>query len=82
MNANHFMSAKIFEEEVNSPLKGEFEKHPSKKKSNPFRSAIVNFFAIRKPSKKIICNKKCLLRIWGFLLLKIICPCNLLKVYG
>ncbi len=52
MNANHFIIAKIFEEEVNNPLKGEFEKHLAKKRSNPFGSAIVNFFAIKRLPQK------------------------------
>ncbi len=44
VNANHSIITKIFEDEVNSPLKGEFEKHLAKKRSNQFGSAIVNFF--------------------------------------
>jgi hypothetical protein len=52
VNANHVIIAKIFEEEVNSPLKGKFDKHFAKKRSNPFGNAIVNFFATKKPSQK------------------------------
>jgi hypothetical protein len=36
VNANHFIIAKKFEKEVNSPLKKEVGKQPTKKKSSAF----------------------------------------------
>ncbi len=48
MNAKHFSIAKKFEEEVNSPLRGEVET-PCQKNLNPYGSAIVNFFATKDP---------------------------------
>jgi hypothetical protein len=42
MNANHFIIAKKFEEEVNSPLRGEVET-TCQKNSNPSRSACQVF---------------------------------------
>jgi hypothetical protein len=44
VNANHSIIVKMFEEEVNRSLKGEVEKQPTKKRLNPYRSAIVFFF--------------------------------------
>jgi hypothetical protein len=58
VNVNHFIIAKIFEEEISTPLKGEFEKHLAKKRSNPFGDAIVNFFATKKPSQKYHMQQK------------------------
>jgi hypothetical protein len=48
VNENHFIIAKKFEDEVNSPLKGEVET-TYQKNSNPYESAIVNFFATKDP---------------------------------
>jgi hypothetical protein len=36
VNANHFIIAKMFEKEVNNPLKREVGKQPTKKKSSTF----------------------------------------------
>jgi hypothetical protein len=36
MNVDHFIIAKVFEEEVNNPLRGKMDNLPAKKKSNPF----------------------------------------------
>jgi hypothetical protein len=54
----------MFEQDVNNPLRGEVERQLVKKKSNPLGNAIVNFFAAKKSFRRIICNKKCLLKIW------------------
>jgi hypothetical protein len=43
VNVNHFIIAKMFEEELNSPLKRKMEKQFGKKRSNPCGNAIVNF---------------------------------------
>jgi hypothetical protein len=43
VNANCSLIAKMFEEEVNRSLKGKMEKPPTKKRLNPYGSAIVNF---------------------------------------
>jgi hypothetical protein len=51
VNANHFIIPKKFEEEVNSPLKGEVET-TCQKTSNPYGSAIVKFFATKDPFHK------------------------------
>ncbi len=83
VNANHYIIAKMFEEEINNQLKWEVRKQPIEKiKSNTYNSVIVNFLLPNNLSKRIICNKKCFLKIWACWLLKIICPCNLLKVIG
>jgi len=49
VNANHSIIAKMFEEEMNSPLKGKVEKQLAKKRSNPCGSVIVKFFATKYP---------------------------------
>ncbi len=51
MNANHFIITKKFEDEVNSPLRGEVEA-TCQKNSNPYGSAIVKFFATKDPFHK------------------------------
>ncbi len=70
MNANHSIIAKIFEEEVNSPLKGEFEKHLVKEISNPFGNAIVNFFATKEASQKYHMQHKMFCKDMGLLIIK------------
>jgi hypothetical protein len=45
------LTTKKFEEEVNSPLKGEMET-TCQKNSNPYGSAIVKFFATKDPFHK------------------------------
>jgi hypothetical protein len=45
---------KMFEEEMNNPLKGEREKRPTKKNKNPYGNAIVNFDVAKFFSKRII----------------------------
>ncbi len=47
VNANHSIIAKLFEEAINSPLKGKVEKKPAKKISNPSSNVIVNFFVVK-----------------------------------
>jgi len=47
VNANHSIIAKMFEKEVNSPLKGKVEKQLAKKRSNPCGNAIVTLFATK-----------------------------------
>jgi hypothetical protein len=32
VNVNHFIIAKLFEEEINSPLKGKVEREPTKER--------------------------------------------------
>ncbi len=65
MNVNHFIIAKMFEEEVNNPLRGKVDKLLAKKKSNLSRIVIVNFFyyPISFP-KRLYVAKNIFLRIW------------------
>ncbi len=46
MNVDHSIITKLFEKEINSPLRKEREKQ------NPSNSVIVNFFYAKKPFKK------------------------------
>jgi hypothetical protein len=50
VNANHLIIAKVFEEEINSPLIGKVKKQLPKKKSIPFSNVIIKFFVAKKPS--------------------------------
>ncbi len=52
MNANHFIIAKLFEEVINSPLKGKMERQLAKKISNPSINVIVNFFVAKNHFQK------------------------------
>ncbi len=47
LNANHSTIAKLFEEAIDSPLKGKVEKKPSEKISNPSSNVIINFFVVK-----------------------------------
>ncbi len=47
VNANNSIIAKLFEEAINSPLKGKVEKKLAKKISNPSSNVIVNFFVVK-----------------------------------
>jgi hypothetical protein len=46
VDANHFIIAKIFEEEIKDPLRREVERQPTKKQIDIY-SAIVNSFATK-----------------------------------
>jgi hypothetical protein len=74
VNSNHYTIAKLFEGKINIPLKGGIRRQPTKK--------ISIFLLPKNLSNAIICKRNCFLKIWTCLLLKIIYPCNLLKVYG
>jgi hypothetical protein len=39
----------MFEEEMESPLKGKMEKKPTKNRPNPSSNPIVNFFIVKNP---------------------------------
>jgi hypothetical protein len=47
VNINNSIIAKLFEEAINSPLKGKVEKKLAKKISNPSSNVIVNFFVVK-----------------------------------
>jgi hypothetical protein len=47
VNTNNSIIAKLFEEAINSPLKGKVEKKLAKKISNPSSNVIVNFFVVK-----------------------------------
>jgi phage regulator Rha-like protein len=52
VDANHSFIAQMFEKEVNSLLKSIEERHVSKKRTNPSRGLIFNFFSIKDTFKK------------------------------
>jgi hypothetical protein len=49
VNVNHSIIAKMYEEDLNSPLKRKMEKQLGQKRSNPCGSAIVKFLATKYP---------------------------------
>jgi hypothetical protein len=46
---NHFIIAKVFEEEINSPLIRKVKKQLAKKISIPSNNVIINFFVAKRP---------------------------------
>ncbi len=52
VNANDFITANMFEEEINNLVRGKVEKQLAKKKSNTSNNAIVNFFVTKEPFQK------------------------------
>jgi hypothetical protein len=44
VSINHSIIAKMFKEEMNSPLKGEEARKPTKKRPNVFGNSIFKFF--------------------------------------
>ncbi len=56
---NHSIIAKMFKEEMNSPLKGEEERKPTKKRPNIFGNSIFKFFQLqRNLSRNMIWKEK------------------------
>ncbi len=66
-NANHFIIAKMFGEEMNSSLKGEMKKQLVKKRLlNPFASLIFNFLNQTSFPKRSYGTKIIFLKIWAY----------------
>jgi hypothetical protein len=63
VNVDHFIIAKLFEDEMNNPLRGKMDKLFAKKKSNPSGSAIVNSFVTKNTFQKDYMWPKNFLRI-------------------
>lgn len=49
MLSNHSKIAKVFEKEVNNPIREELKKQPTKKGPNLFGVVIFNFFVAKDP---------------------------------
>jgi hypothetical protein len=82
VDANHAILVKIFEEEVNFPLKNILEKQPTKKRPNVSNFKISEFFGAKDPFKKDVVQQKQFFQDLAFWLLKIISLFNLLKTLG
>jgi hypothetical protein len=52
VSINHLIIAKMFKEEMNSPLKGEEERKPTKKRPNIFGNSIFKFLTTKESFKK------------------------------
>ncbi len=58
VDTNHVLIVKIFEKEVNGPIKKTFEMQLAKKKPNVSSNAISKLFIIKNPFKKDDVQKK------------------------
>jgi hypothetical protein len=67
VNANHFIVAKMFEEEIYNPLKKKSGEITSQKSLDPLVTQFSNFLVPKIFSKRIICNRNCSLRIWAYI---------------
>ncbi len=63
MLSYHSKITKVFEKEVNNPIREELKKKPTKKRPNLFGVVISNFFAAKDPFKKMMCNRNNLWKI-------------------
>jgi hypothetical protein len=81
VNVNHFMIAKFFEEEVNSPLKGKMEKYFTIKQSNPSDNVII-FFYQRSFLERSYATTKKVLEDMGLLIVKNRLPMQFVEVRG
>jgi hypothetical protein len=52
VDVDHFLITQRFEEEVNSLLRGDHERQPSKKGTHPCKGSIFKFFLVKDSSKK------------------------------
>jgi hypothetical protein len=68
VKVNYFIIAKMFENEMNNPLKGELEKTTCKKRSNLAGSAIINVFATKDPLPKYHMQQKLFFEDMGLLI--------------
>ncbi len=82
VDANHALLAKIFEEEVNFPLRNILERQLAKKRPNVSNFKISKFFGAKDAFKKDVVQQKQFLQDLAFWLLKIISLFNLLKAFG
>jgi hypothetical protein len=64
VNVNHFIIAKMFEEEMNNPLRGKVDKLLPKRNQIRLGMQLLISLLPKILSKKIICGQKHLLRIW------------------
>jgi len=63
---NHFIIAKMFEEQMTIPLKGETNGNPTKKIFNLFNSSNFKLLLQNNLSRKMKSNKNNLWKIWTF----------------
>jgi hypothetical protein len=70
VDANHFIIANKFEEEINNEIIGSVEKQPTNKRPNVLASAISSFFSIKEPFKKDDVQQKDFLQDLGLLIVK------------
>jgi hypothetical protein len=70
VNANHSIITKIFEDEVNSPLKGDLRNTLLKKDQINLAVQLSIFFATKEPSQKYHMQQKMSFKDMGFFIIK------------
>ncbi len=70
MDVDHVLIVKIFEEEINGPIKETFEKQPTKKRPNVSNNVISKFFIIKDHFKNYDVQQKDFLKDLGLLIVK------------
>ncbi len=81
MDVNHILIAKNFEKNVNYNSKSPLERQFTKKMPTINASAIFNFFGAMDHYKKYNVYWRDFVENLGLLVIKTICPFNLLKVF-
>jgi hypothetical protein len=76
------MIAIFFEKEVNNLVKGEEERHPTKKRHNIYGSNTFNFYATKEPFKKDDMQQLHFFVDLGLSIVKNTYLCSLLKVFN
>jgi hypothetical protein len=80
-DVNHIFIAKNFKKKVNYNSKSPLERQSTKKRPTINASAIFNFFGAMDHYKKYNVYWKNFVENLGLLVIKTICPFNLLKVF-
>ncbi len=82
MDVNHPIIAKAFEIEINNQAKGIVEKQLAKKRPSVSNNAILLSFGVKDPFEKDDVQQKKILQNLKLLIVKIIFPFNLWKVFN
>jgi hypothetical protein len=57
VNIDHALILNFFEEEINGPIRGTFERQPTKKRFCVLDNAIFKFFVVKDPFKRMMSSK-------------------------
>ncbi len=70
MNVDHVIVVKTFKEKMNSSMKGNVKRQPTKKRTNVFRASISRSFDVNNSFKKYDVQHKKFLESLGLLIVK------------